>query len=259
VLEGVRTAFSTDIPHENVFIVPGNHDVDRTLVTPDQTHWLAACMDSSVVTDLIKDATIQWQRYLERLTAYREFLNRCNYNHLPGDSTRLIYGQTRVVQGAKLGIAGFNSAWSCGKHDSKGGLWFGGDWQSATILGRLREADLRIALVHHPFGWFVEAEDTPLRVLFEREFAFHLHDHEHLSWVDVKDDGHVRVAAAACYDRSSKENGYNLVRLNLDAGEGEIWLRRFDALGGGWVPRVIAGKTNNDGLWHLGKLHRLFP
>ena len=108
--------------------------------------------------------------------------------------------------------------------------------------------------MHHPFGWFVEAEDAPLKILFEREFAFHLHGHEHLGWVDAKADGHVRVAAAACYDRSNIENGYNFVRLNLETGEGEVWLRRYDSQGGGWVPRVVARKTTNDGLWQLRKL-----
>ena len=259
LLEGARTAFSRAIPQENVFIVPGNHDVDRREVGDDQTAWLAGQTQTKAITDLIHSAGKQWQRYLDRLAAYREFLTTCKYQHLLIDTKRLIYSQTRDIHGLRLGIAGFNSAWSCGAHDKKGGLWFGGDRQAGELLNELSVTDFRIALTHHPFGWFVEPEDTPLRILFEREFAFHLHGHEHLGWVDAKADGHVRIAAAACYDSSNTENGYNLVRLNLDTGEAEVWLRRFDAQGGGWVPRVISGKTNNDGLWRLGKLPWLQP
>lgn len=95
-----------------------------------------------------------------------------------------------------------------------------------------------------------------MRIRFEREFAFHLHGHEHLGWVN-KSDHHVRVAAAACYERSGTENGYNFVRLNLETGEGEVWLRRYDTHGGGWTPRIISGKTDNNGRWRLGQLSRL--
>ncbi len=81
----------------------------------------------------------------------------------------------------------------------------------------------------------------------EREFDFHLHGHEHQGWVNQGASGHTRIAASACYDRSDSENGYNFVRIDLETGQGEVWLRRYDSEGGGWTPRIIAGKTNNDG------------
>ncbi len=124
------------------------------------------------------------------------------------------------------------------------------------MTNQLTGVAFRIALTHHPFGWFVEYEDTILRILFEREFAVHLHGHEHLGWI-AQADSHLRIAAAAAYESSYMENGYNFVRLNPNTGKAEIWLRRYDTYGGGWVPRTIAGKTNNDGLLRLGKLQWL--
>jgi hypothetical protein len=104
----------------------------------------------------------------------------------------------------------------------------GGDWQVGDLTSRLEEADFCIAQMHHPFGWFVQYEDPVLRPLMEREFAFFLHGHEHQGWVDAKADGHVRVAAAACYDRSNLK-GYNFVRLDLNTGQADVWLRRYDS------------------------------
>jgi hypothetical protein len=256
VLEGARAAFSTKVLKENVFIVPGNHDVDRAKVTADQTKWLAE-QDQPTVTELIRKGSLQWQRFMDRLGAYRDFLRRWEYGHLLSDPERLIYSATRSVHGVTLGIVGLNSVWACCGDGEKGKLWFGGDWQSGRLVEQLSGADFLLTLAHHPFGWFVEVEDTKLRIQFEREFAFHLHGHEHLGWVDVKANGHVRVAAAACYESSQSENGYNFVRLNLDTGDGEVWLRRYDSQGGGWVPRVVAGATNNDGMWSLGKVRCL--
>jgi len=254
LLEAARTAFATPVPKENVFIVPGNHDVDRAEITADQTHWLETQGNATSVTALIQKSGKQWQQFMDRLAAYRAFLTLYGYDHLLSDADRLIYAQSRTIHGMKLGIAGFNSAWSCNENDRKGGLWFGGDWQSGKLAGQIADSDFRIALIHHPFGWFVEPEDTKLAIRFKREFAFHLHGHEHLGWVDATAEGHVRVAAAACYQSSHMENGYNFVRLNLETGEGEVWLREYEEDGGGWVPRIIHGKTNNDGLWRLPNL-----
>jgi hypothetical protein len=259
-LESVRSAFKQPIPKDNIFLVPGNHDVDRAEVTPDQTAWLTdPKRTADEMTALIQGGGKQWQNYMERLKAYREFLEREGYQHLLADAKRLIYTQTRAIHGVNLGIAGFNSAWSCGQNGERGRLWLGGDWQCGTLTQALKKdkADIRIGLIHHPYGWFVEQEDPKLRLQIEREFHFFLHGHEHLGWVDHKVEGHVRVAAAACYEHSDQQNGYNFARLNLDSGQGEIWLRKYDAEGGGWTPRLVAGKTNNSGLWLLNQMRYL--
>lgn len=257
VLEDVRTAFSNAISKENVFIVPGNHDVDSNKALPELTEWLGIQKGIESVQERIDKNNLSWESFMQRLSAYREFLKKHGYSHLldqpSADPDRLIYGACREVCGIKLGIAGFNTAWSCTKNDEKRKLWCCGSWQAGKIQERIGEVDFAIGLTHHPFGWFTEHEDEQLRGIFERDFAVHLHGHEHAGWVTRAND-HLRVAAAAYYEHSEAENGYNFVRLNLDTGEGEVWLRRYDKSGGGWIPRVIANKTNNDGCWHLGKL-----
>ncbi len=259
LLEEVRGVFQREIPRANVFLVPGNHDVDRREVAPDQTDWLDRQTDAQTITDLIHGGGTQWRRYMDRLSAYRAALARHGYDHLLQDSDRLIYAAIREIGNLKVGIAGFNSAWSCGRDAERGHLWLGGDWQIGELTQQLAGAHLRIALMHHPLGWFVEYEDPVLRAELEREFTFLLHGHEHQGWVDAKMDGHVRIAAAACYARSTHENGYNFVQLNLTTGEGAVWLRRYDSQGGGWVPRVLAHQTDNNGMWRLGRLSRLQP
>ena len=97
LLEQVRRTFSVEIAKENIFIVPGNHDVDRTEVTPDQTSWLKAQTEAQVVNDLLHKAGKQWQRYMDRLKIYQESLARHGYDHLLNDPTRLIYAQTRKL------------------------------------------------------------------------------------------------------------------------------------------------------------------
>lgn len=253
-LERVRTAFSTSVQQEDVFIVPGNHDVNRAEVTDDQCEWLDGRQDSGPITKLIQSGGKQWQRYMERLDAYRKFLKRHGYKHLLVDEERLIYAVKRNIAGKEVGIAGLNSAWSCGRDREKGKIWLAGDWQIGELTSQLKGTYFRLALMHHPHNWLSEHEDSAVRKSLERDFRFWIHGHEHDEWVSELADGHVRIAAAACYERSDEENGYNFVRLDLDNAKGEVWLRRYDSHGGGWVPRVVAGRTNNDGLWPLNSL-----
>ena len=260
-LTEIRQAFSTEIPKENLFLVPGNHDVDRSEVTDQETKWIENEATADTVTQLIKDNKKSWKGFMDRLKTYRQFLQSNGYTHLLDDPDRLIYSQIREFHGIKLGIGGFNSAWNCSRDKEKGKLWLAADWQNGTIVKSLQkqQAELKIALIHHPPGWFVEQEGALLRSQMERDFDFFLHGHEHQDWVNSINDHHVRIAGAACYEGSGEENGYNFVRLNLETGDMEIWLRKYDEHGGGWIPRIIAGKTNNDGLWRIPSIPCLEP
>lgn len=252
VLQSVCTAFDHAIPPDRVFLVPGNHDVNRQFALPRQANWLDRQKGVSKVTELIQSGPRKWDEYMHRLAPYRDFLERKGYRHLLGDPNRLIYGTTFKTDGLKIGIAGLNSAWSSCRNNEKSRLWLGGDWQISQLSNQTADADFRIALMHHPLNWFGQYEDPRLQSHFEREFKFLLHGHEHRDWVITGTAGHVRVAAGALYQGSWEENGYNFVQLDLSTGEVSIWLRRFDQHGGGWVPRLIYHRTDINGRLSLG-------
>lgn len=252
-LEAVRTAFDPPIARENVFLVPGNHDVDRSQGSAVLQQWLGGLRDVDPVTDLIRNKRAEWSLFMNRLKAFGAFIARHGYTHLNADPDRLIYAQVRDVKGLKVGIAGLNSAWTCGADGEKGRLWLGGDWQLGELTSQMQDADFSIALLHHPGNWFTEFEDPHVWKLIERDFRFCLHGHEHQGWVTHLSSGHTRIASAACYDRSGRDNGYNLVRLDVGRATGEVRLRTFDSSGGGWVKRVIANQAP-DGNWPLANL-----
>ena len=137
-LDGVRGAFEPEIALENVFLVPGNHDVDRDWSTPEQAEWLDRLDSLDPVVAMIHKGGLQWRRYMERLGAYRAFLKTRGFDHLldsqrdgttHADPSRLIYSAIRRVDGLRVGIAGFNTAWSCCRNGERGRLWMAGRWQ----------------------------------------------------------------------------------------------------------------------------------
>jgi hypothetical protein len=185
-------------------------------------------------------------------------LDDYGYDHLLTGREHLIYADAREVAGLRVGIAGFNSAWSSrgAGREEMGRLWMAGRFQLETLVQQMPPHDFRIALVHHPGNWLVPEENPHVGRDMERDFAFVLHGHEHQGWVRPNaSNGHTTISAAACHEWSeSKNNGYNFVRLDLDSGHGKVWLRQYDSNGGGWVPRCIANQTDDHGCWRLEHL-----
>ena len=257
-LESVLSAFKHPVPKENVFLVPGNHDVDRDEVSTATTDYLDRLESEEKLTEMIQKGKRDWKDCIRRLHVFQEFLEGHGYKHLVTDPARLVYAITRSINGVDVGIGGLNSAWSCCRdsREEKAKLWMGAKWQLKTVSTALRSADIKLVLAHHPPNWMVETENTWFGQKLTQNFHFFLHGHEHREWVVPVDNNHVTLSAGACYERSDKENGYNIVRLDLEKKVCEVWLRQYSDKGkGGWIPNVIPDKkTDNNGLWRVENL-----
>jgi predicted MPP superfamily phosphohydrolase len=259
-LIAVRESFDPPIDQRNLFLVPGNHDVNRNRITDFQIDWLLS--NERKLDDI--ERCIQaperenWKQLLMRLDDYARFLQTYGYDHLLTGRDRLIYADAREVNGLRVGIAGFNSAWSSRGvgRDEMGRLWMAGRFQLETLSQQMPPNDFKIALLHHPSNWLFPEENSTFKWQLERDFPFVLHGHEHQDFVrSDASNGHTVISAGACHEWSeSKKNGYNFVRLDFATEHGDVWLRQYEAIGGGWIPRVIHGRTDEQGCWPLGHL-----
>ncbi|MCP3963103.1 MAG: hypothetical protein GY719_35130, partial [bacterium] len=240
---------------ERVFLVPGNHDVDRSRVKRASQSWLRRLADQDAVDQLLQQGGEEWRDFSGRLDAYREWIDAA-YPHLIQDGDRLLWTHRVKIHGLRVGLAGFDSAWSCGGDDEKGRLWLGADAQLGHLLPRLADTDVRLALIHHPPSWLVEAEDPgTLRSRLQSEFQVLLHGHEHQMWVETPQTDHVKIAAGAVHDRGGHAAfGYNLTRWDLDAGIGELWLRHWEERTGEWVGDTVGSRTDERGVWSIDRL-----
>lgn len=251
-LEAVRTAFDPEVSLREIYLVPGNHDVDRDEILPEQTQWLRQ-KDRTLeeIIAAMRDGKKQWRSWMDRLMSYQNFLTSYGLTHLEPNDSHLIWADSREIHGIRIGIAGLNSAWSCADDSDKANLWLGSDWQIAKLKDRMGPVDFAIALIHHPGNWLKEQEDPSAMRRLKQEFALVLHGHEHQEWVEPDIDGRLVLSAGACYN--SQKNGYSFGCLDLDNLQGNIYLRKWDSTGRGWVARNVAGKTH-DGCWPLPSL-----
>ena len=52
-LTNVRQAFTIEVPQRNLFLVPGNHDVNQDRITTFETAWLKQEKSLDTITDLL--------------------------------------------------------------------------------------------------------------------------------------------------------------------------------------------------------------
>jgi Leucine-rich repeat (LRR) protein len=255
-LDAVRRAFDPEISLRYLYIVPGNHDVDRAEITVGETEWLRNPRRTlQDILPAMRDNTKQWRTWMERLENYRNFLTSYGLLHLTPTDPHLIWADAHELAGVRIGVVGLNSAWSCADDQDKAKLWCGIDWQVSQVKERMGPVSFSFALIHHPGNWF-SGEDPAVMRRLRREFPIVLHGHEHQEWVDVDAEGRLVLSGGACYQCSWMGNGYSIGHINVDSRNGGIQLRQWDSTGRGWVPHDIATKTRN-GIWSLSNLQWL--
>ena len=261
--EKVRTAFSREVPQRRLYIVPGNHDIDRDEVTPP----LAAYLPTANLEDLtraFRDSKKELQSYMARLVAFGNFLKSKGYRDPDDPETRHFFADVANHrhdketddQIVRIGIAGFNSAWTCGKAKEDGELRLCGHFQNEHLHHQIEGTQIRIALIHHPLNWIQPDERGDVSAALTRDYHFLLHGHEHDAWVKTNilpgepEHHHHAISSAACYDRSNLPNGYNLVQLDLATGKGRVFLRKYDSRAGAWGACVVPTLAP-DGEWPI--------
>ena len=243
------------ISKERLFMVPGNHDVNRKEISTDQQARLIDMAKSSGnhVADInqrFADCSRDHRSAMDRLDDYGTFvqeyrpeLYRENYH---------LYAHILEVAGYRVGVAGFNSAWSCAGPEDDRNMWLASEWQFNHMAAGLREADLKIGLIHHPFDWLNATEHHDAEVRASKNLHFLLHGHTHTAWVRPTDNC-VQLAAGAVGADTSDQFGINLVRLNPLSGECCVHLFGFNH---GWMIQPIA-KHAPEAQWIFGSSVRL--
>jgi formylglycine-generating enzyme required for sulfatase activity/predicted phosphodiesterase len=239
------------VPPERLFIVPGNHDINRSDVNEDAQAGLINKAKSAG-----KNAPEINQRFSKRTKTHRDAFRRLDdYANFVADSFAHqkaedhIFARVVEINGKKIGIGGFNSAWSCAGDTDDRNLWLAADWQFAQVSEGLLNSDLNIGLIHHQHDWFNVVDRQICDRRIANQFKFWLHGHSHDAWV-TPGQNTVHIRAGAVTADSQEEFGCNLVSLDFLTGKGNIHLFNYSTLNAGWTKACIAGQAP-EGVWHI--------
>ena len=178
-----------------LFIVPGNHDLDRDKVR------IFTSLDSvdKVNSFFAPDNEPSRAPYFERFEAYEEFFNR--YFEGIRSFNKQNYYYVEILEltdiSIHLGIIGLNSAWfSEDKHDCKEQrLWIGERTctQAFKSLAERGDANLIIALHHHPYSCLHPGEMKLVKGSLTEKADVCLYGHLHESETEQVKDAHGKV------------------------------------------------------------------
>jgi predicted phosphodiesterase len=225
------------LPDENVWCVPGNHDVDRRhlaqsrllqLVHQDLENAPAATKDETLKKSLTDSHA--------RTMLFDPFQGYNDFAHAFGCSTEaeaMSWSQDRVLNdGSTLRILGLNSALlSSSKDDIDDRRQLVGSYQIATVDD---PAVVYMSLCHHPPDCFIDKDRVEPRL--NTRVRLQLFGHKHRQQI-VRIDDSLRIAAGAVHPPRSEQQWaprYNWFCLNVSdtrsgrALEVTVWPRVWE-------------------------------
>jgi predicted phosphodiesterase len=253
---------------KNVFVVPGNHDLERSKLAEIPKNVEEELEVPEKVPGVFDTG---WKRtvVLEPFQNYRNFVAEhfIGYPRKRKGASDPIFCTVHKfkAKGRIVGVLGLNSCWlSARQKNTRGevndyGHLMLGEPQVYDGLGQIEDADIRIVVMHHPLSWFRENDRIRAEERISRGCHFLLHGHEHLPRVNVLEStggDMITIPAGASYERRMAPdprytNAYNFVALDLNTGEGTVFLRRWNDRKGEWV-------ADSD-LWPDGRFRFVIP
>jgi 3',5'-cyclic AMP phosphodiesterase CpdA len=243
---------ATGLGRDRLFLVPGNHDVDRGKISRGAQGIADSLNNREAANDIL--ATPGDRRLmLARFDGYSAFVNDYLGGQGAFDDEHYFYVRRLELAGLQVALLGLNSAWvSASDRDRDPGLLLG-ERQVRAALDRANGADLKIALLHHPFDWLREFDRDDAEPLLSDHCDYILHGHMHqvgLLQARTPDSEVMVIAAGACYETRRYPNAYNWIRLDLRRGRGTVHLRTYsDRRGGFWTKDVLNYRNVPDGVF----------
>jgi len=183
-----------------LFVVPGNHDVDRTV-----NEFLPRTLDGDASSDRFFDpAGVPLRSQFQKLQAYAAWYNSyfAGVRSFPTDTT---CSAVELVQIRQLRVAMLllNSVlFSIDDHDHCKLLLGRRCLDKATIALQEQAADLNIALLHHPLDWLSAVERANIRATLGASVDLLLHGHHHETDTESivsQHGGYLKLGAGASY------------------------------------------------------------
>ncbi|MBL7731705.1 MAG: metallophosphoesterase, partial [Chitinophagaceae bacterium] len=236
------------LSNEQVFVIPGNHDVERSKIKPIYKGWYNFQKEEELVAVLSDDESLQKIR--ATTAAYDDFVKGYGNGKFPAGK----YGEylARMPLGAKgleFCIAGLNSALFCG---------YDGDDQKHLALGLGQvskcyemintDTDVILTCIHHPFECFHDCERPSVETV-KRNSDIILSGHVHEPDNNFSRDGNtgetIHIMAGAGYEKRNSFNSFNIIEINPDDLSGNVVFYKYLPRNHSWIQNKDINPDNN--------------
>ena len=211
-----KLAIACGTTSECIFVIPGNHDVVRSMASKPMVQALHQQIKSAnpILLDNVLRGILQDPDSSRALYAPLDQFNLFAGQFFCDVSAPMRTIATRSLKlndGSTLKLIGFNSALVSSQADEVGNLFVD---PACFQITRERGVE-HVVLCHHPFTWLRQGE--VLKGHLNDVARIQLFGHEHTNRIELQRDT-VRIAASAAHpDRTEHgwEPGYNLIELQV--------------------------------------------
>jgi len=233
-----------DLDNNRLFVVPGNHDVNRKKYRPTEV------LHYNKMRDLNEELENYRENLLKGMVDYFDF-TETYLPHLENIHGRLVpFVNTFDAKcGKRIGLVGLNSAWMCRKSDDKGTIAIG-EFQVKKAMEELEkkgEIDLQVVLFHHPLDWIWSKDRKICRRHLNNSILLsgHLHDVEGGYLNDLNGSIYQFQAGGAYLGTESDWPGrFHYITLDWGANKIRLYFRKFVNDPRKWS---LDGETGEDG------------
>ncbi|MEI6846776.1 MAG: SUMF1/EgtB/PvdO family nonheme iron enzyme [Chlorobiaceae bacterium] len=190
---------------DRLFIVPGNHDVDRK-----KGKFLARTLASNNEADEFFDPAAPIPHLTLKLQAFSAWYNRYfkGFRTFPTNTTCSALEIVQVGK-SKVAVLPLNSSLFCiDDHDNEQ-LFIGCRCLDKAKEQLEQEADLRVTLIHHPLDWLNSIERAKIKAALSKTVDLVLHGHYHETETESivsANGGYLKLAAGAAYQKREWPN-----------------------------------------------------
>ncbi|WP_139957953.1 metallophosphoesterase [Flavicella sediminum] len=204
-----------------IFIVPGNHDFDRTKIDgflgmPFRNNLVKNPEIVGSYIESVKRENKNVDGLLDYKNFEKEFYNKCfndsNWNWSQFDNSFIINNSN-----ASIGISCFNSSWLCYEDENVEKLFIS-DKQIESSLSFIKDTEIKIAVMHHPLEFYHKDDLDKIKALlynnYHMVFVGHTHKLESKQIDDL--DGNLFLSVGKSISgiktkNSDFVNGYSVV------------------------------------------------
>jgi 3',5'-cyclic AMP phosphodiesterase CpdA/CheY-like chemotaxis protein len=246
----------TEVPKERLFLVPGNHDVDRSKILT-LARQINALNNRNSVREVLEEHQSR-SLFMTRLEGYASFVRSYfsdSADALVFDSKRYFYSRKFIINDWRIAVLGLNSTWTSGnivvegKVIDKGQLAVG-EKQVMDALQMARDAQVKIAVMHHPLSYLYDFDRNDVANLLSRGCHFLLHGHLHEADVERRASlkgEMIVIPAGAIYQGRELINSYNYVTLDFERSRAQVIFRRYSDAQREWLKDLDATGETADG------------
>ncbi len=215
------------LDEKGVFIVPGNHEIKRESIV--------SYIEAGLESTLTSEANIE--AFMNKIDT--ESLKRIEY--FDHDFASMFGGEllweSPLARAYMLSIGDFNfgvccvnSAWrSTGIGSAEKRKMVVGRKQIIDSFEKVKSADIKICIMHHPLDWLVDDDKTAVeKCINQFDIVLNGHIHESDTKVYTSFNGQTLYNTCGKFDNSSDiYNGYTLMAINPYNKDCDVFLRQY--------------------------------